>query len=52
MTESNWHASGHNTQVVWKGTKAVGCAKAFGNGEMIVVCNYSPPGNVPGQSAY
>ena len=52
LTESDWHESGHYMQVVWKGTKAVGCAKALSNGEMIVVCNYSPPGNVLGQSAH
>lgn len=33
--------TGHFTQVVWKGTKKVGCGFAKG----IVTCNYSPPGN-------
>lgn len=34
-------STGHFTQVVWKGTKRVGCGFAKG----IVTCNYDPPGN-------
>jgi len=49
---SNWHDSGHYTQVVWKDTKEVGCAKAECKGIIIVVCNYDPPGNVLGEKAY
>jgi pathogenesis-related protein 1 len=40
--------AGHFTQVVWRGTSAVGCGKAScGNGE-IWVCNYDGPGNWEG----
>jgi pathogenesis-related protein 1 len=49
---SNWHDSGHYTQVVWKDTKEVGCAKAECKGIIIVVCNYDPPGNVLGEKPY
>jgi len=36
--------TGHYTQVVWKGTKRVGCAKK----QHFMVCDYSPPGNMRG----
>jgi pathogenesis-related protein 1 len=49
---SNWHASGHYTQVVWKDTKQLGCAKAECKGNIIIVCNYDPPGNVLGEKPY
>jgi len=48
-------ATGHFTQVVWKGSKQVACAIAncragtiFGQASKMVVCRYSPPGNVIG----
>ena len=43
---------GHYTQIVWKDTVEVGCAVASANGNDFLVCRYSPPGNVPGQTAY
>ena len=43
---------GHYTQVVWKGTRQVGCAVIRGNGREIWVCNYSPPGNWVGQKPF
>jgi len=43
---------GHYTQVVWKNTKRVGCAKIECNGMDIWVCNYDPPGNYRGQKPY
>lgn len=50
-------ATGHFTQVVWKGSTEVGCGAAQGTATMngmrynayYVVCQYAPPGNVQGQ---
>ena len=48
----------HFTQVVWKGTGQIGCAKATCNGifagfgaSTFYVCEYSDAGNVSGQFA-
>ncbi|XP_054161623.1 uncharacterized protein LOC128959643 [Oppia nitens] len=42
--------SGHFTQVVWKRTGTIGCAKSFSDKThtMYVICQYDPPGNVIG----
>ncbi len=40
--------TGHFTQVVWKGTTKIGCAKASCGETDVFVCNYDPPGNVEG----
>ena len=39
--------TGHFTQVVWKGTKKIGCGAALSQSDrkVYVVCQYSPPGN-------
>jgi hypothetical protein len=52
VDESNVHACGHYTQLVWGTTKRVGCAKVTCGGNVIVVCNYDPPGNVLGRRPY
>jgi uncharacterized protein YkwD len=36
---------GHYTQLVWRTTKAVGCAVARGDNREVWVCNYDPRGN-------
>ncbi|KAL1406440.1 hypothetical protein Q8F55_008139 [Vanrija albida] len=42
-------ATGHFTQVVWKGTTKLGCATATCNGDQTyLVCEYDPAGNVIG----
>ncbi len=49
---SNIGAYGHYTQLVWRSTRRVGCAKVECGGNVIIVCNYDPPGNVLGQRPY
>ena len=41
----------HYTQIVWRGSTAVGCALASSRTDDYLVCRYSPPGNVVGQKA-
>jgi len=52
LNEANYHEFGHYTQLVWKSTKKVGCGQALCNGEVIIVCNYAPAGNVIGEKAW
>lgn len=44
----------HYTQVVWRDTLRIGCAKVTcdNNAGTFISCNYDPPGNVQGQSPY
>lgn len=46
------HETGHFTQLVWRDTKRVGCARAFSSGPrggIYLVCNYDPAGNWRGE---
>lgn len=43
---------GHYTQIVWSGTREVGCAVARGAGREVWVCDYDPPGNLAGTRPY
>ncbi|SFV65826.1 SCP-like family protein [hydrothermal vent metagenome] len=44
---------GHYTQLIWKDTLEVGCAKSSSaSWKTIVVCQYNPPGNYIGQTAF
>jgi hypothetical protein len=47
-----WQDVGHYTQVIWRTTTHVGCGVATGNGNVVMVGRYSPPGNVNGKSVY
>nr|DAD38891.1 TPA_asm: hypothetical protein HUJ06_013213 [Nelumbo nucifera] len=44
---------GHYTQVVWRSSVRLGCAKVHcNNGWDFVICNYAPRGNYVGQRPY
>ncbi|XP_022148794.1 pathogenesis-related protein PR-1 type-like [Momordica charantia] len=44
---------GHYTQVVWRNSVRIGCAKVrCRNGGTFITCNYDPPGNFAGQRPY
>ncbi|WCJ42401.1 Pathogenesis-related protein 1 [Euphorbia peplus] len=45
---------GHYTQIVWKSTSRVGCAKVTCSGGrgVFMICNYDPPGNFIGERPY
>jgi pathogenesis-related protein 1 len=43
---------GHFTQIIWRGTKEVGCGVAGGDNGQFWVCYYSPPGNFIGEKPY
>ncbi|KAB2604683.1 pathogenesis-related protein 1-like [Pyrus ussuriensis x Pyrus communis] len=44
---------GHYTQVVWRNSARVGCAKVrCSSGGTFIGCNYDPPGNYVGEKPY
>jgi pathogenesis-related protein 1 len=43
---------GHYTQIVWRTSRAVGCAIATDPEREVWVCNYDPPGNYVGIRPY
>jgi Cysteine-rich secretory protein family len=44
-TTKEWSDVGHYTQLIWKTTTRVGCAKVANAENDFLVCRYSPPGN-------
>ncbi|WP_176592907.1 CAP domain-containing protein [Sphingobium sp. EM0848] len=40
-----WEDVGHYTQIIWRGTRKVGCALAEGASYDYLVCRYYPAGN-------
>lgn len=44
---------GHYTQIVWRDTKRIGCARMVcEDGDVFITCNYYPPGNYEGKRPY
>ncbi|KAI3830459.1 hypothetical protein MKX03_018149 [Papaver bracteatum] len=44
---------GHYTQVIWRKSVHVGCARVIcHNGGTFIICSYDPPGNIIGQRPY
>ncbi|OWM89259.1 hypothetical protein CDL15_Pgr010546 [Punica granatum] len=44
---------GHYTQIVWKDTRKLGCARVVcDNRDVFITCNYYPPGNYEGDRPY
>ncbi|XP_057824766.2 pathogenesis-related protein 1C-like [Cryptomeria japonica] len=44
---------GHYTQVMWKNSQKVGCARVKCNdGAIFITCDYDPPGNYVGEKTY
>ncbi len=46
-----WQDAGHYSQMIWARTTGVGCATSRNSSHVVVVCRYTPPGNVMGQRA-
>ena len=42
---------GHFTQMVWRDTSTIGCARATHNNDWYILCQYQEPGNVVGSDA-
>ncbi|GLJ27142.1 hypothetical protein SUGI_0532110 [Cryptomeria japonica] len=50
---NGYQQCGHYTQIVWRKTRSVGCARIICNrGDVFMTCNYDPPGNYIGQKPY
>lgn len=47
-TTGNWRDVGHYSQVVWPGTRELGCAVARNGQDDFLVCRYWPAGNTYG----
>ncbi|KAL2464383.1 CAP superfamily protein [Forsythia ovata] len=45
---------GHYTQIVWRETRRIGCARVscYGGRGVFMICNYDPPGNYIGERPY
>jgi pathogenesis-related protein 1 len=57
IDDDNYLEFGHYTQMIWHSTTSVGCGKAVMRrgqykGQLVLVCNYDPSGNVIGEAPY
>ena len=52
ISNSNFQAVGHYTQMVWRQTTKVGCEIVGSRATDILVCRYSPAGNMINQRPY
>ena len=45
---------GHYTQVVWRASTSIGCARVVCNNNrgVFITCNYNPPGNFNGERPF
>jgi hypothetical protein len=50
--EDDFPRLGHYTQMIWRGSTAVGCGMAGNDRHDILVCRYWPPGNRVGEQPY
>jgi hypothetical protein len=48
----SWHDVGHYTQMVWRGTREVGCAVVSNARDDYLVCRYAQAGNVMGETPF
>lgn len=46
----NWLHTAHYTQMIWPATQRIGCALGTGRGNDVLVCRYSPAGNIDGRA--
>jgi pathogenesis-related protein 1 len=53
LNGTNWAPTGHYTQMVWRNTTQVGMGQATcSGGQIVIVAEYTPPGNYLGQKPY
>jgi hypothetical protein len=50
--DDSFEGIGHYTQIVWRGTRSVGCGLATRGENQMLVCRYAPAGNVCGERPY
>ncbi|KAK9076800.1 hypothetical protein SSX86_005134 [Deinandra increscens subsp. villosa] len=50
----NGQECGHYTQIIWKTSSRIGCARVtcFQGRGVFMICNYDPPGNYIGEKPY